>query len=323
METFNKLTTGQILKTRRLEKGLTIEEVSQETKITQRFIKALENDDYEAFDSFIFASGFIKIYGKFLGLQTDKLIALYRRELKPSKNGTNLESKHLNKRKFSIKEHLTPENLVKVLLGIFVLAIFSYIYMDFYKYQESPKINLIYPTENFTTHDSTVSIKGVTNINSDIYINDNQIPVNPDFTFEYTLTLTPGTNEILIKAVNQINKNKSTEKKLVVTYETPKETPQKGESNSTKSQYNTLKLVTTNANVWVQLVVDNKQEIATVLTKPYSKEFKVKKSFQIITGRPKSTKIYFNNKQIDLKIDTETGTVNMVCQIENNNLECN
>ena len=323
MDSFNKLTTGQILKTRRLEKGLTIEEVSQETKITQKYIRALENDDYKAFDSFIFASGFIKIYGKFLGLQTDKLIALYRRELKPSEQDSKSATNNLNKRKFSIKGYLTAENIVKALLGLFVLAIFSYIYVDFYKYQESPKINLIYPTENFTTHDSTISIKGVTNINSDIYINDNQIPVNPDFTFEYTLTLTPGINEILIKAVNQINKSKTTEKKIVVTYETQKENKRAEKAEKTKLQNNIIKLTTTDPNVWVQLVVDDKQQIAAVLTKPYSKEFKVEKSFQIITGRPKSTKLFFNNKEVKLTINAETGTVNMVCQIKNNNLECN
>lgn len=326
MNNFNKLTTGQILKTRRLEKGLTIEEVSQETKITQRFIKALESDDYDAFDSFIFASGFIKIYGKYLGLQVDKLIALYRRESWTKKNNKTNPKGFKIKKKFAIREYLTHDNIVKLILIIFLLAIGFYIIADFHKYNEKPEINILSPNNNLTTNNPSVVIKGLTSINSELYVNNNEIPINPDFSFEYTATLKPGINEITITAINKINKKKKVDKKLIVNYQTTNinsPTTSKQDNLDKETTQGKLKIITIAPNVWIQLIIDDRQEIAQILTDRYSKEFTVKKYFQIITGRPKSTKVYFNNKEIQLKINVETGTVDMTCKLDNNNINCN
>lgn len=71
---------GRSLREARESKDITLKEASQVTKIGIRFLKALENNEYEIFPSHIYLRSFVKNYANFLGLDGDKLA----REFKPS-----------------------------------------------------------------------------------------------------------------------------------------------------------------------------------------------------------------------------------------------
>ena len=73
------VTAGEVLKTKRESLGKTITQISQETKIQEKFLEYIENNEYENFDSDVFVSGFIKIYSDNLGLDTERVLALFRR----------------------------------------------------------------------------------------------------------------------------------------------------------------------------------------------------------------------------------------------------
>ena len=73
-------TVGQILKEERERKLYTLEEVEKTTKIRKELLEELEAGHYSLLPPPTFVQGFIKNYGKFLGLDTEKLLALFRRE---------------------------------------------------------------------------------------------------------------------------------------------------------------------------------------------------------------------------------------------------
>lgn len=73
------ITAGEVLKNKRGSLGKSLDTVSSDTKIQRRFLEYIERNQYEKFDSDIFASGFIKIYSKYLGLDVEKVLAIYRR----------------------------------------------------------------------------------------------------------------------------------------------------------------------------------------------------------------------------------------------------
>ena len=50
-------TIGQILKNAREKKGLSIEELEASTRIVAKFIKALENEDFDALPGEIYVKG--------------------------------------------------------------------------------------------------------------------------------------------------------------------------------------------------------------------------------------------------------------------------
>ncbi|MBE7411261.1 MAG: helix-turn-helix domain-containing protein [Leptospiraceae bacterium] len=71
---------GQILKEAREAKKLAVRDVAKETKISVKFILALENEDYAQFPGETFALGFLRNYSDYLKTDTGALINLYKGE---------------------------------------------------------------------------------------------------------------------------------------------------------------------------------------------------------------------------------------------------
>lgn len=64
---------GQLLEKKRREKGLSLKDVEQATKIRTRYLEGLEREDYSMLPDQIYARGFLKTYADFLGLDGNQL----------------------------------------------------------------------------------------------------------------------------------------------------------------------------------------------------------------------------------------------------------
>jgi len=71
---------GEHLKREREMRGVSIEEVSAATRISTRFLEAIENDQWERLPGGVFNRGFIRSIARFLGLDEDGLVAEYALE---------------------------------------------------------------------------------------------------------------------------------------------------------------------------------------------------------------------------------------------------
>lgn len=65
---------GAALRAAREQRGLTLAQVEEATKIRQRFLQALEENDYTALGGDIYVRGFLKNYASFLGLNVNELL---------------------------------------------------------------------------------------------------------------------------------------------------------------------------------------------------------------------------------------------------------
>ena len=74
------MSVGQLLRTRRLERGLEVKDIAAETKIPTRFLNAIEDDQHEKLPALPFAVGFVRNYAKMLGLQPDAVCAQFKAE---------------------------------------------------------------------------------------------------------------------------------------------------------------------------------------------------------------------------------------------------
>ncbi|MGB7586441.1 MAG: helix-turn-helix transcriptional regulator, partial [Terriglobales bacterium] len=68
---------GVRLKQEREQRGITLEEISQSTKIGTRLLQALEQDHFDQLPGGIFNKGFIRAYARCLGLDEEQAIADY------------------------------------------------------------------------------------------------------------------------------------------------------------------------------------------------------------------------------------------------------
>ncbi len=74
-------TLGQSLKNRRLQKGLTLEEVTRVLRIQPRYLKALEAERWEDLPARVYVEGFLAKYAEFLGLDAFEIVGTLRDRL--------------------------------------------------------------------------------------------------------------------------------------------------------------------------------------------------------------------------------------------------
>ena len=69
---------GPLLEKKRLERGLSLKEVEQATKIRTRYLEGLEREDPTSLPDPVYARGFLKTYANFLGLDGEQLSREFR-----------------------------------------------------------------------------------------------------------------------------------------------------------------------------------------------------------------------------------------------------
>lgn len=68
------LSIGSVLRQERLRQNLGADEISRRTRIAQRFIEALERDDFEHLPATVFTRGFVQQYCKALDIDSEPLL---------------------------------------------------------------------------------------------------------------------------------------------------------------------------------------------------------------------------------------------------------
>ena len=74
-------TLGEELRHRREERGISLAEIAEATRIGTRFLKAIETDNFSILPGGIFTRSFIRAYAKHVGLNEDDAIALYLQQV--------------------------------------------------------------------------------------------------------------------------------------------------------------------------------------------------------------------------------------------------
>jgi cytoskeleton protein RodZ len=71
------LSLGEKLRQAREERGFTLSEVAEQTRISSLYLESIENDDYRILPGGIFNKGFVKSYAKFVGVNEQEALADY------------------------------------------------------------------------------------------------------------------------------------------------------------------------------------------------------------------------------------------------------
>ena len=71
------LTLGEKLRQAREDRGFTLSEVAEQTRISSLYLESIENDDYRILPGGIFNKGFVKSYAKLVGLNEQEALSDY------------------------------------------------------------------------------------------------------------------------------------------------------------------------------------------------------------------------------------------------------
>ncbi len=69
---------GEVLRSARRTRGLSLEDAERETRIPLKYLAALEDQEYGALPSSVYARGVLRAYANFLGLASEPLLEQYR-----------------------------------------------------------------------------------------------------------------------------------------------------------------------------------------------------------------------------------------------------
>jgi cytoskeleton protein RodZ len=72
---------GHVLKQGRIALGLDIEDIAKRTCISGRYLRAMENDQFEVIPK-VYDKGYLKVYANFLHVDTKMLLTLYEQQIK-------------------------------------------------------------------------------------------------------------------------------------------------------------------------------------------------------------------------------------------------
>ncbi len=111
------LSIGQYLKKARENKGFSIEEVSEETKIKPRIIESIEQNKFDEFGGTGYAKALIESYAKFLDANDEKLKSLIDTRF-PSKLTHNAKFNSIQPRKI-----LIPTNFIAIISLVILVII--------------------------------------------------------------------------------------------------------------------------------------------------------------------------------------------------------
>lgn len=204
-------TVGEILKETREAKFYSLEEVEKATKIRIELLVSLEADDYSKLPPPTFVQGFIKNYAKFLHLDQEKLLAIFRREFPDKKHKPYVMeafAKPLKEGRFKI----TPARVLGMVVTMLVLSFFTYLWFQYRQFVGAPQLTLTSPVDQLATDNAIISVEGKTDPEVKVVINNQEIMIGPDGSFKEEVTLAAPFNKITVAAISKFGQKSEVER---------------------------------------------------------------------------------------------------------------
>lgn len=200
----------------RERQGLTREDISGRLRVDTSFIKNLEEDNYENLPAKVYIQGFLKKYAQHLGLDEERVLALFRRSY-VHQNPAPTPPQPLRKRSLSI----TPKFLIGALVSITIIAFLAFLYWQYRSYAGKPLLVITYPPEEITVNQNYIELRGKTDPTAELTINGQASSVEEDGSFNIAVGLEPGTNYLTITAESRAGKQTTAERQIEVVTEEP------------------------------------------------------------------------------------------------------
>lgn len=118
-------TIGELLKTTREQRGIPLREVSDETRISIRYLEAIESNDYKRLPGGIFNRSFVRAYARCIGYDEKEAVEAYGRYMRDHGESSDevVTTPHHSKVYTDVPATRSP--ILTVLLAILILAVLT------------------------------------------------------------------------------------------------------------------------------------------------------------------------------------------------------
>lgn len=209
---------GNRLKKERMTKKISLDEFAKFTKISSKYLKALETGDFKKLPAPVYVQGILRVYAERFGLELHALALQYKDELQGpgilEKGGKKVEepSKPIRTPRIQM---ITPRILSYTATLLFAGFVALYLFYQFNVLHQNPRLRVVTPESNFITAQEMLEIKGrVDPPDSVITINNQVIEQNERGEFETKISLVSGSNIFEIKAIDKYGKSSVVTRKV-------------------------------------------------------------------------------------------------------------
>lgn len=284
---------GKQLKAVRRTAGLSLDSVSQATKIRKQFIKALEDGNYDELPADVYARGFMENYAKFLGFPTDELLLQYKRERGVTGRGKP-ELRIPKRRSYRPQLAINPRTLW-ISFGVlsFLLAV-GYIISQVSGFAAAAKLEVTKPAPNANITSETVDVEGITDSGAQLSINNQPVPTDPNGGFHEQVRLLSGTNTLRIAAKNKTGREKVVTRTVVA--QIPGQTAAGSPSLAPVPAGFLLTVKIGPNSAYLMVNADGKTAFQGVLTPNTEQTFSVLSRLLLTTSNAGSTRVLVNGQ---------------------------
>ncbi|HEU0051097.1 MAG TPA: helix-turn-helix domain-containing protein [Patescibacteria group bacterium] len=177
-------------------------EASRQTRLTESFISALENESWDEIGDPWYAERMMRAYVKFLGGNENYFLQKFRHclgedRLKPAPKNQRL----IRPIRVRLLDMAVGSRILAVAgFILFVGVLGAYVYREARQISAPPPISIDEPAEGIRLTEPKVTIKGKTVPEASVTINGQTAIVEPDGSFHFDLDVPRGTTMIIISA---------------------------------------------------------------------------------------------------------------------------
>lgn len=192
---------GEKLRRLRKEARISLEALAQHTGIQPKYLVALEASQYDRLPGDVYIRNFLRLYAGVLHVNIQRVFELYEQERVVVRTAG---AERTPPRALAEPHAVNIHRLFKrIALGMSVLALLTYLGLKVHTIVTPPALQILAPAQDFLTHQHTITIEGVTEAESHVRINGQQVFTDPAGHFAEQIDLQPGLNIIKISAQKQ------------------------------------------------------------------------------------------------------------------------
>ena len=208
-------TVGEIIKAARLEKQMTIEDISHETRINVKYLEAIEANDFDTLPPATFTKGFMQNYAKYVGLDPKNILAIFRRDYDSDERG-RIIPRGLAEPVRNPINWFTPTTTTIALSVAFGVLILGFFIRQIIAFRSAPSLEISAPVSG-TTLASPVTVIGKTHPQASVTINTRPVTVGENGEFQDEVPLTGGEHTLVITATSRSGKSRTIQRVITIT----------------------------------------------------------------------------------------------------------
>ncbi len=204
------MTLGEALRIARERKRITLEQASEDTRIREKFLRALEAGDYQVLPGAVYTKGFLRNYGEYLDLEIDELVAMYQSERPGPEPPQHLVPIRPIGRRAMV---FTPRVVVPGIVAAGVVLFVGWLYYQFVSFAVPPRLTIDDPQTDTLVQTQDYTLRGRTVPDAKLSVTvfpgpDRYTDIRPasDGSFSITVRLKPGSNHVDVEVLDASGK---------------------------------------------------------------------------------------------------------------------